>query len=455
MVETSSAAEMWEAWVGSAYAKVDKNGFLGYLPKICLPRPNADEDPLAELETFDGPGPWDRTSLEIEVEDSQTLRTADGEPVRKKMLLFSGNDYLNLSSHPAVCRASAKAALAYGMGPRSSALVSGQTEYHRQLEILLAEMHQKKACIVAPTGFAANTAFFSTLGGVATHNAASKKLVAPQEKIAVFSDALNHASIIDGLCLMERHQQAVVYVYRHSDMAHLDEILSSCDLEKKVVITDSLFSMEGDFAPILELVQLREKHRFLLVVDEAHTAFVCGRNGGGICEVYRIQNQIDVIVGTLSKAGGCLGGFIACSEKWSNLIRCVGRSYIFTTASPLPIIAAAYTAAMVARKEGWRRQAVWNRVHEFVALTNHPATSPIVSLVVGDENAAILASKHMLEKGFHVTAIRPPAVSPDACRLRVTLTAAHTKEDLRGLVTALDQCIPGLVPQVDRVPARL
>ncbi|CAA7401180.1 unnamed protein product [Spirodela intermedia] len=425
----ASVEAMWEEWVVRAFARVDNN-FLSYLPKVCLAKPSAEEDPLADVETFDGPGPWDRTLLE------------DGEPARNRMLLFSANDYLNLSTHPAVRKASAKAALAFGMGPRSSAMASGQTEYHRRLENVLAEMHKKEACVVTPTGFAANTAFLAALGAVATHNAASRRPAA-HEKIAVFSDALNHASIIDGLRMMERHQQAVVSVYRHSDMQHLDELLSNCPFERKVVITDSLFSMEGDFAPMLDLVQLRKKHRFLFVIDEAHTAFVCGRNGGGIGEVYGIEDQIDIIVGTLSKAGGCLGGFVACSQKWSNLVRMTGRPYIFTTASPLPVIAGAYAAVTVARKEAWRRQALWNRVQEFAALTKHPATSPILSLV------------HMLERGFHIIAVRPPAVAPDACRLRVTLTSGHSSEDVRRLVAALSECIPGLDRPADQIVARL
>ncbi|CAA7408478.1 unnamed protein product [Spirodela intermedia] len=395
----ASVVVMWEELVVMALARVDKNNFLRYLPKVCLTKLSAEEDPLADIETLDGPGPWDRTLLEVEVENPKAP-TSDGEAARNRMLLFSANDYLNLSTHPAVRKASAKASLAFGMGPRSSALVSSHTEYHRRLENVLAEMHKKEACVVTPTGFAANTAFLSALGGIATHNAASRR-PAEQEKIAVFSDALNHASIIDGLRMMERHQQAVVSVYRPSDMQHLDELISNCPLERKVVITDSLFSMEGDFAPMLDLVQLRKKHRFLFVIDEAHTAFVCGRNGGGIGEVYGIEDQIDIIVGTLSKAGGCLGGFVACSRKWSDLVRGLGRPYIFSTASPLPVIVAAY---------------VWDRAQEFAAMTKHPATSPILSLVVGSEDAAIYASKHMMERGFHVIAIRPPAVAPNACR---------------------------------------
>ncbi|CAA6664586.1 unnamed protein product [Spirodela intermedia] len=408
----ASIEAMWEELVVRVLARVDKKDFLRYLPRVCLAKPSAEEDPLADVETFDGP-----------VEDP-TAPAVDGEPARNRMLLFSANDYLNLSTHPAVRKASAKAALAFGMGPRSSAMVSGHTEYHRRLESVLAEMHKKEACVVTPTGFAANTAFLSALGGVATHNAASRRPAA-HEKIAVFSDALNHASIIDGLRMMERHQQAVVSVYRHSDMQHLDELLSNCPFERKVVITDSLFSMEGDFAPMLDLVQLRKKHRFLFVIDEAHTAFVCGRNGGGIGEVYGIEDQIDIIQEMVGPGPG------------------LGRPYIFSTASPVPVIAAAYAAVTVARKEGWRRQAVWNRVQEFAAMTKHPATSPILSLV------------HMLERGFHVIAIRPPAVAPNACRLRVTLTTAHTSEDVKRLVSALSECVPGLNRPVDQIAARL
>ncbi|XP_078431364.1 8-amino-7-oxononanoate synthase-like [Wolffia australiana] len=301
------------------------------------------------------------------------------------------------------------------MGPRSAALISGHTEYHRRLETLLAELHRKEACVITPTGFAANTALFAALGAVASINAASARPTT-LEKIAVFSDALNHASIIDGLQMMERHRQAVVSVYRHNDMQHLDLLLTNCASEKKVVVTDSLFSMEGDFAPMLELVELRKKHGFLLVVDEAHTTLVCGKTGGGVGELYDIQDHLDIIVGTLSKATGCLGGYIACSDKFGNLVRGFGRPNMFTTATPLPVVAACYAAVTVARKEGWRRQAVWRKVQDFAAMTKHPASSPILSLVVGSEATALRASEHMLKRGFLVTAIRPPAVASDACR---------------------------------------
>uniref|UniRef100_A0A1D1Z7X0 serine C-palmitoyltransferase n=1 Tax=Anthurium amnicola TaxID=1678845 RepID=A0A1D1Z7X0_9ARAE len=444
----AAVAGMWEDLVVRALSKVDKNDYMRFFPNICLPKTSPSEDPLADLETFDGPGPWDRTLLEVEVENPM-------DAGRSKMLIFSGNDYLNLSSHPAVRKAAAKAAMVYGMGPRASSMISGHTDYHRMLEDTLAEMTKKEACAITPTGFAANTAFLSALGSIATLTAAGKR-AAKHERIAIFSDALNHASIIDGLRLVERHQEADVFVYRHNDMKHLDELLSNCTVEKKVVYTDSLFSMEGDFAPMLELVELRKKHGFLFVIDDAHTTLVCGKNGGGIAEVYGIEDQIDICIGTLSKATGSLGGFIACSKKWKKLIQGRGRPYIFTTAAPLPVVAASYAAVTVAKKEAWRRQAVWSKVQEFATLTKFPATSPIISLVVGTEQAALNASKHMLECGFHVTAIRPPAVAPNACRLRITLTAAHTSEDLTRLVAALSQCIPTLRgAREDQIAARL
>lgn len=237
-----------------------------------------------------------------------------------------------------------------------------------------------------------------------------------EDRIAIFSDALNHASIIDGIRLAERQHTVDVYVYRHCDMSHLSSLLSSCELKKKVVVTDSLFSMDGDFAPMNELVNLRERHGFLLVIDDAHGTLVCGKHGGGVAEEFNCDRQVDICIGTLSKAAGCHGGFIACSKKWKQLIQSRGRSFIFSTSSPVPIAAAAHAAVIVGKKEAWRRKAIWNRVQEFRALTGIPITSPIISLIVGSEEKALKASRHLLKSGFHVTAIRPPTVPSNSCR---------------------------------------
>lgn len=364
-----------------------------------------------------------------------------------KLVLFSSNDYLGLSSHPAVRKAASEAARDYGMGPRGSALICGYTDYHRVLEAALADLKKKQDCLVCPTGFAANMAFMSALGSVSSLLAVGRK-PSKDERVAIFSDALNHASIIDGIRLAERQQEAECFVYRHCDMVHLDDLLSCCTMEKKVVVTDSLFSMDGDFAPISELVELRKKHNFLLVIDDAHATLICGENGGGVPELYGCENDIDICVGTLSKAAGCQGGFIACSNKWKKLIQSRGRSFIFTTSLPVPIAAAAHAAIVVGRKEKWRRREVWRRVDEFRSLTRLPITSPIISIVIGTEDSALRASRHMLKSGFHVTAIRPPTVAPNSCRLRITLTAAHTTGDVRRLVAALSLCVA--LPDIDQ-----
>ncbi|KAK9291326.1 hypothetical protein L1049_019271 [Liquidambar formosana] len=326
------------------------------------------------------------------------------------------------------------------MGPRGSALICGYTNYHRLLESCLADLKKKEDCLLCPTGFAANMAVMVALGNVGSLLATIGKPT-KDERIAIFSDALNHASIIDGIRLAQQQQSVEVYVYRHCDMSHLNELLSSCTLEKKVVVTDSLFSMDGDFAPMVELVKVRKKHGFLLVIDDAHGTFVCGENGGGVGEEFNCERDVDICVGTLSKAAGCHGGFIACSKRWKQLIQSRGRSFIFSTTAPVPIAAAAHAAVIVAKKEKWRRSAIWNRVRDFRALTGIPITSPIISLIVGSEEKALQASRHLLISGFHVTAIRPPTVPPNSCRLRVTLCATHTLDDLKKLTTALSSCI--------------
>ncbi|XP_008803821.2 8-amino-7-oxononanoate synthase isoform X2 [Phoenix dactylifera] len=443
----------WDHWVEAALSRLASKKLLRSIRPISVHSPPPPSgDPSEGLETFDGPRHWDRSAVEVEIEEPtfrewlNELTSPGGESIGKdekvggKLLLFSGNDYLGLSSHPAVRKAAAKAAQDLGMGPRGSALVCGYTNYHRLLEASLADLKKKEDCLLCPTGFAANMAFLSALGSVSSLLAVGRK-PSMDERLAIFSDALNHASIIDGIRLAERQQEAEVFVYRHCDMSHLNALLSCCKMEKKIVITDSLFSMDGDFAPITKLVELRKKHGFLLAIDDAHATLVCGENGGGVPEVHECENDVDICIGTLSKAAGCQGGFIACSNKWKQLIQSRGRSFIFSTSIPVPIAAAAHAAVTVARKEKWRRIAVWSRVHDFYSLTQLNITSPIISLIIGSEEAALSASRHMLKSGFHVTAIRPPTVPPNSCRLRITVSAAHSSEDIRRLVAALSGCI--------------
>ncbi|KAL9255843.1 8-amino-7-oxononanoate synthase-like protein [Drosera capensis] len=451
----------WDLWVDESLAKLDSLKLLRSLRPINLQNDKANKDAkLGADEVFDGLRDWDRRAVEVDISeetfnqwlddipscgDIDTCRTpASGEVsesrCQKKLLLFSGNDYLGLSSHPTVRKAAAKAALEDGMGPRGSALICGYTDYHQSLEAKLAELKKKKDCLLCPTGFAANMAVMVAIGSI-TSLAVSGRRPNNEEKVAVFSDSLNHASIIDGLRLAERLNSVMVYVYRHCDMSHLQELILNCTAPKKVVVTDSLFSMDGDFAPMAGLVRLRKKHDLLLVIDDAHGTFVCGKDGGGVADEFKCEKDVDICVGTLSKAAGCHGGFIACSKQWKQLIMSRGRSFIFSTSMPVPVAASAHAAVLVAQEEAWRRRAIWERVNDFRNLTGLHITSHIISLVIGSEEKALQASRHMLISGFHVTAIRPPTVPLNSCRLRVTLTAAHTKADVKKLVAALSHCL--------------
>uniref|UniRef100_A0A0A9GQG8 serine C-palmitoyltransferase n=1 Tax=Arundo donax TaxID=35708 RepID=A0A0A9GQG8_ARUDO len=404
--------------------------------------------PLAQS-TFEGPGPWDRATVVTQLDRAslQQWLTEDGEAsiqegeVNQKLIHFSGNDYLCLSSHPAIREAAVKAAQEYGMGPRGSALICGYTTYHKLAEESLAELKKKEDCLLCPTGFSANLAVMTALGSISSLLAVGKK-PAEDEKIAIFSDALNHASIIDGIRLVERQKEGVVFVYKHCDMSHLDLLLSSCSMGRKVVVTDSVFSMDGDIAPLPELVKLRKKYGFLLVVDDAHGTLVCGENGGGAADLFGCESEIDIGVGTLSKAVGCQGGFIACKTRWKRLIQSRGRSFIFSTSLPVPVVASVHAAIYISKEERWRRSVLWGHVQYFASLTRLDITSPIISIVVGSGEAALKAARHLLRSGFLVTPIRPPLVPANSCRLRITLCTGHSSDDIKRLVDALTPWLP-------------
>ncbi|VAH79382.1 unnamed protein product [Triticum turgidum subsp. durum] len=403
----------WDALVDGALASLAARRLLFNTRLIALAPP-----PPPSETSFAGPGPWDRATVEIQVDRTsiQQWLAANGEvssqeddEVNRELILFSGNDYMCLSSHPAVREAAVKAAQDYGMGPRGSSLICGYTTYHKLVEESLAELQKKEDCLLCPTGFSANTALMTALGSISSLLVAGSK-PAEDERIAIFSDALNHASTIDGIRLVERQHQAVAFVYKHCDMSHLDFLLSSCSMEKKVVVTDSLFSMDGDFAPLPQLVKLRNKYGFLLVVDDAHGTLLCGENGGGIPELFACEDDIDICVGSLSKGVGCQGGFIACSTRWKRLILSRGRSFIFSTALPVPVVASVHAAIHVSKKERWRRSVIWEHVQYFASLTKLNVTSPIIVILVGSEEAAVKAHRFHLPPTFFL-----PFPFIDAC----------------------------------------
>ena len=375
----------------------------------------------------------------------------EGGPV----VSFASNDYLGLSAHPAVVAAAHDALTRWGAGAGASRLVTGTRPIHSELEQALAGWKGTEAAVCFPTGFAANLGVLCSLGGPG---------------VRVLSDELNHASIIDG-CRLSR---SAVAVYRHRDMAHLDELLADGtststststdpdpdpdpDADRTVltpiptiVVTDSVFSMDGDTAPLHELAALCRRYDALLILDEAHAVLgpdlprATERDGGGGTgdrDRVGVQGGMVVRVGTMSKTLGAMGGFVAASREVVDLIVNRARSYIFSTA-PTPADAAAAVAALrvLQSDDGAaltvRLAALIDRVAEAgLVRPGHP--SPIIPVILGSEQAALNASAALLEQGLWVPAIRPPTVPVGTSRLRVTLSAAHSDEDVTRLLHAL------------------
>ncbi|KAK8478886.1 hypothetical protein V6N13_076768 [Hibiscus sabdariffa] len=486
----------WDLYVEEALPKLESRRTFAPLRPMNVSiagqegaQTNLDED---EYETYQGIQPWDRLASQIKLPQTFYQRLMDGleltsknereeheiissnqEKQFKNLTLFAGNDFLGLSRHPTIAKAMAKAAMEQGTGPRGSPLICGYTNYHMALESVLANLKKKEACLVFTSGFAANMALMAAIGSIVPVQTGSTRPT-KEEKVAIFSDALNHASIVDGLRLAEHQGGVELFVYKHCDMSHLDARLTKCKNKKKVVVTDSLFSMDGDMAPMVELAQLRNKHGFFWVVDDAHGTFVWGKNGGGLAEEFNCEYDVDICVGTLSKAASSLGGFIACSKIWKQWIQSKGRSFIYSTIAPIPLVAASYASVVVARKESWRRREIRNRMKEFHALTGIPVKSQIVSVIIGDIMEAIKVNQFVLiltfshslnithilcltvsichwlrefvQSGFYCVAVGPPAVPPNTARIRLTLTAVQTTEDIKRIAAIVSKYVKFIVP---------
>ena len=328
-----------------------------------------------------------------------------------RVVSFASNDYLGLSSHPKVLAAAHQAIDRWGAGSTASRLVSGSRPVHTQLEQALADWKSAEAAIVFPTGYSANLGTLSALAG-------------PQ--VLICSDEHNHASIIDG-CRLAGALGARVELFPHADAGAVRGLLGSWT-GRAVVVTDAVFSMDGDAAPVEELAQACADHDALLVLDEAHSV-LAPHVGPLACEVLR--------VGTLSKALGSLGGFVAGARVMTEMLVNRGRPFIFTTALAPANAAAAQAALEVTRSaEG---AALVQRLEGYADRFRRPerARSPIVPVVVGTERAALEASAALLDQGLFVPAIRPPTVPPGRSRLRVSLSAAHTDEEVELLAHAL------------------
>lgn len=382
-------------------------------------------DPLAwideELQILQDEGLRRRLSVR---EGAQTPQIRlDG----REFLSFGSNDYLGLAAE-VMDRDSLRGLGDEGWGSGASPLVTGRGRWHAALETRLAEFEGTETALLFPSGYAANVGTLGALAG------------APD---AIFSDAKNHASIVDG-CRLSR---ASVRIYRHLDTNHLARLLSEAtDCRRKLIVTDSLFSMDGDFAPLAELADLAEQFGAMLMVDEAHATGVFGDNGRGLAEQLGVDRRIPIRIGTLSKALGSIGGFVAGSQRLIDWLIQRARSYIYSTAPPEIFAVAGINALRIVRQEPWRRGELQTRAASLrkrlvdEGWNAGASSSQIIPLIIGDPERTMLLSRQLRERGVLVPGIRPPTVPVGESLLRVSLTCRHTDEMIDRLVESLRDC---------------
>lgn len=357
----------------------------------------------AELDAVRGADRWRRT---IAFDGRGPLGTVR----EREVINFASNDYLGLAGHEAVCNAASAAAERWGGGSSASRLVTGTRSLHHDLEQAIATWKEAERALLFPTGYAANLGVMQVFGAGAA---------------AVFSDKLNHASIIDGC----RFSGARTQRFRHNDIDHLNSLLHQAS-GLKIVVTEAVFSMDGDVAPLSDMRRACAEHDALLIVDEAHA----------VLNESQLERDDNVLrVGTLSKTLGSLGGWVAGPGPLIDLLVNRARTFIYTTAPTPADTAAAFAALAIYRSEEGARLKARLRNHVEALRAGHP--SPIVPIILGSESEAIEASNSLFEQGLYVPAIRPPTVPPKTCRLRVALSAAHTPEMIDRLRAALAQVV--------------
>jgi 8-amino-7-oxononanoate synthase len=348
----------------------------------------------------------------------------DGKPV----VNFCSNDYLGLANHPDVIKAFKSAADKYGVGSGSAHLICGHSSAHHALEEELAAFTGRDRALLFSTGYMANMGAISALVGRGD---------------TVFEDRLNHASLLDGGLL----SGAKFKRYVHADTDHLDNLLAKAD-GNKLIVTDGVFSMDGDIAPLQALSGAAKKHSAWVMLDDAHGLGVLGDNGGGILEQSGLkQGDVQVLVGTLGKAFGTFGAFVAGSDELIETLIQKARPYIYTTALPPAIAEATRTSLKIIQTESWRREKLRKLTEYFRAgagqlnLPLMASASPIQPLLLGQTEKAVAVSNFLLKQGFLVSAIRPPTVPANAARLRVTFSAQHEEHQIDQLLGALAKAL--------------
>lgn len=370
--------------------------------------------------------------------ECKTIEGAQGPSLQingKSYLSFCSNNYLGLANHPTIKQAAIEAIHHYGWGTGASRLVSGNMTLHQELERKIAEFKGTEAALLFPTGYMAN------LGSLCA-------LVSKGDM--VIGDKLNHASIIDGC----RQSGATFRIYPHKDVNKLESLLQrSSGYRRRLVITDSVFSMDGDTAPLPEIAAIAKKYDAILMVDDAHATGVFGKQGKGLVEHYGLEGKIDIIMGSFSKAIGSVGGFIAGSKDLIEFLKNKARPFMYTTALPPAVCAASLAGLTLIREDPSLLDKLWKNINYLKSqlsecMNPNTVESPIVPLIVGSAEDAVTVSMKLYEHGILIPAIRPPTVSPGTSRLRISLMATHTEGDI-------DQLLHTLKPQMAQIAQKI
>jgi len=350
---------------------------------------------------------------------------SDGKP----LLSFCSNDYLGLAKHPALIKAMQDGAERYGVGSGASHLVSGHNHAHHTLEATLAEFTQRPRALLFSSGYMANLGVISALA---------------TKRDTIHEDRLNHASLIDAA----RLSGATMRRYPHNDVDALAKRLDKNSDGYPLMITDGVFSMDGDIAPLPQLANIASKHNATLMVDDAHGIGVIGKNGRGSIEHHNLsEKDVPILVGTLGKAFGTAGAFVAGSEELIETLIQQARTYIYTTALPPAIAHATIASIKLIETEAWRREHLQTLINRFkngaaqLDFNIMPSNTPIQPLIIGDSAEALCISEALQQQGILISAIRPPTVPDGTARLRITFSANHTEQHIDQLLAALDNVI--------------
>lgn len=380
---------------------------------------------------------FDDLSTELDLRKEQalyrcrrTLQTPQQPIVQvdgREYLAFCSNDYLGLANHPEVIKSFQTAANKYGVGGGASHLVNGHSQAHHELEEALAEFTGRPKALLFSTGYMANIGAVNALLG---------------KQDAVFQDRLNHASLLDaGLLSGARFQR-----YLHNDSESLDKKLAKTEARRKLVVTDGVFSMDGDLAELPDLSSVCKKHDAWLMVDDAHGFGCLGESGGGCAEHFSMpSDDLQVLVGTLGKGFGTAGAFVAGSEVLIETLVQHARTYIYTTSMPPAVAAATLTSLRLLQEDTWRRDKLTQLIKQFrdgcqeLGLTLMDSPTPIQPIMIGESDKAMQISKALEGDGIFISAIRPPTVPQGSARLRVTLSASHTEQQVERLLQSLEK----------------